>query len=119
MRRASWNSQEAQFSQPGDPQASTNRPWATANARTGRHRATHPAAPAPISALKPKGLGFWRSGTYKLSRLRQRGFDLVHILAATPGKIWLPAAFAANNGRDGLNDLAGLNLRLVFLVDRC
>jgi hypothetical protein len=53
----------------------------------------------------------------RLPRLRQRGLDLAHVLAATSCKIRLSAAFSADDGGDGLDDLAGLHLGLVLFAD--
>ena len=52
----------------------------------------------------------------ELPRLCQRGFELVGILAAAAGEVGFAAAFAADDGGDGLDDLAGLDFGLVVLV---
>ena len=53
----------------------------------------------------------------ELPRLCQRGFELVGILAAAAGEVGFAAAFAADDGGDGLDDLAGLDFALVLFGD--
>lgn len=47
-------------------------------------------------------------------RLRQGFIQLACIFAAAAGVVGFAAAFAADDGRDGLDDFAGLNARGVF-----
>ena len=53
----------------------------------------------------------------ELPRLCQRGFELVGILAAAAGEVGFAAAFAADDGGDGLDDLASLDFALVLFGD--
>ena len=53
----------------------------------------------------------------QLPRFREGSIDLAHILAAAAGEVGFAAAFAADDGGDGLDDFTGLDLGLVVFAD--
>ncbi len=53
----------------------------------------------------------------ELPRFSEGGIDLRHLFAAATGEVRLTAAFAADDGGDGLDDFAGLDLGLVVFTD--
>lgn len=55
--------------------------------------------------------------TTELPRFSEGCIDFGHILAAATGEVRFAAAFAADNGGDGLDDFAGLDLGLVIFAD--
>ena len=51
------------------------------------------------------------NSTEQVLRLRERFVELARVLAAAAGVVGFAATFAADDGRDGLNDFPGLDFR--------